>query len=209
MIWIKTKIGKWKAYIKNNKVLTLVLVSLLGGIPGIINIHDWATDKPEFLFHIQGHSNAIDNGPVGTMRKYYFIYGAIYNPGKQPLFPTNFHLKVKLNNGQIVEAFAMMIDDKSRSAINKTQGPAAVRLSETTVDLMQTTRVNAKDAQYGVLLFPFGYTDNDFSTPKSFTITCTDITQKGFTQTIILDNNNAGDGFIPKSRVEFKKTDPS
>ncbi len=89
-----TKFQKFISFVYKFKFA--LLISLVGGVPGLINIWNWINHKPEFVFHTEtisyGDFYGLPN-QTGTHYKFYLISGAIYNSGNEPLFPFTFDIE--------------------------------------------------------------------------------------------------------------------
>ncbi|MDP4285084.1 MAG: hypothetical protein Q8891_11720 [Bacteroidota bacterium] len=83
---IKIYFKKFKTFIYKH-IRFALLISLIGGVPGLINVWNWTHQNPEFVFHTEtityGDFSSIPNSKIMT-GKYYLISGAIYNSGNEP-----------------------------------------------------------------------------------------------------------------------------
>ena len=162
---------KAKAFLLKFKAA--ILISLVGGIPGIINIYNWAYQSPGFVFHTEtitdGGFYTSDSSKTNRVRMmYYLVSGAIYNSGKEPLFPYIFELEAVFEDTVIVcKSLAI---DSSKTDIKKIYNS----------DLMRVIRVNPSDAAFGTIFFPINVTQKNIkpSNMKSLKITCMDILLK-------------------------------
>jgi hypothetical protein len=165
------KFGEW---VKNNfiKKSGVLWISLIGGVPGLINIIDWSKDRPEFGYHTSFLANGYSYYNVhGVMYplKFIFLNGAVYNNGKEPLFPASFRIKVffkKADSTLTLESYA--VPDSMLKGDKKVH-------FENLVDMMKIVRINANDATFGCLYFPAGDNNFDLDDVKSVQLTCEDI----------------------------------
>ncbi len=187
----KTKIFLQKVgnFFTTNIKIALV-ISLFGGVPGIINIWNWTHEKPKFFFYSASITNGQflqrpQNGPPFHVQ-FILLSGALYNNGSKPLFPTNFELFLSYNDGRpdLRLASAPLPDSQFRASLGI---PFKVD-SGAQRDLLRIFRVNPSDANYGVLFFGvksesviFGY--------NKVKISCIDITGKKYFCNLDLERN--------------------
>lgn len=194
----------FQKYIEDKKIASLIFISLLGGIPGLINVYDWLTEIPDFSYHLISFSNG-ETTPPSPKAKFYLLSGAMYNPGELPLFPVHFVLEIEFEDGTKKSIEAIGINDTLLKKLNTPVGEGIPISTGATNDLMQTVRLKEKDAQYGILFFPLPHTSQDLSNPKQFTLTCINIDHEGFASKIDLSKFASGrNRYIPKVDIQFK-----
>lgn len=184
---IKQVGGKLWVYLQKSNVTFPLIISLVGGVPGVINIWDWANEQPKFQFHAESLTDG-EYFRDGVPPFYFFlITGAIYNDGKTPLFPATFVLEAEFPDTTF-RIGATVID--SSLFKGKSAGIKMHFDSPSARDLLRVIRVNSADAVYGALLFQIrtiNLKQYNINTCKSLKITCIDIALKRRTHTIDIE----------------------
>jgi hypothetical protein len=161
--WLKPKVAK---------ISGVFWLSLIGGVPGGINIINWYRDKPEFGFHGLMFFDGLTDA-AHPESKYFMLSGAIYNDGNKPLFPISFKLTIKfkeadstlvLNSFPMIDSLSVHGEDKNKVIVFKNQA-----------DLLKIVRINSNDALYGALFFPAINRQYDWNDIESRKLTCIDI----------------------------------
>jgi hypothetical protein len=187
---------------KNVKVA--LLISLMGGIPGLINIWNWAHQSPTFVMHVEDIADGWAERDNQKFR-FYMVAGAIYNGGTEPLFPQYFDLKIVLED-TILNIRSLSMKDTALIAKNTYDGSKTNLGNVSRNDLTKLIKVSPMDANFGIIFFPFPYIQgHNFSGFKSVKILCTDIL--GITRTYTLDirliDKNIHYYFSPKTGVNY------
>lgn len=200
-----------KLYFKNKvyplltkNVKFALLISLIGGIPGLINIWNWAHQSPTFVLHVEDLADG-----WATMNnhrfRFYLIAGAIYNGGTEPLFPQYFDLKIELEDTTLTIR-SLPIKDTSLIGTNTYDNSKTNLGNVSKNDLTKLIKISPMDANFGIIFFPFPYMEgHDFNGFKSVKISCTDIlgTTRTYTLDVSLINKNEHYYFSPKTGVNY------
>lgn len=202
--WIAAASKSVWIWLKKQKGLSTftLIASLLGGVPGLINIHLWATDEPQFTFYPE----TIQNGKYETSKSkrdtisFFLITGAIYNDGKEPLFPVVFRLNIKQED---VDTVTLVYSNNAPDSLLK--GNAQFKFENPT-DIMRLVKVNPKDATWGCVFFPFGHPVN-WDAIQSISLTCIDIKNRDRTIQIPKGVSSQHQSYyIPKTGERFINT---
>jgi hypothetical protein len=172
--WLK---DKWKV------ISVTLIISLVGGVPGVINIISWVNDKPKFVFYLESaanggftHDDQTNFGTVANEYTFIRIEGAIYNAGNEPLFPVDFRVRVNLDDTSLVLQPVPAMDFDSALLNKRTKNYTISFIKHN--DLLEVEKVNPHDAVYGVLLCVLHKTSLDLKCIRSYDIECVDIMDK-------------------------------
>lgn len=148
-----------------------IVIGLFGGIPGIITIWNNTFSHSKFAFY----ALIVTEGKHDST-EYWVLSGAIFNKGKQPLFPVMFTLTTTYKNtDQVFTLYSKVLPPDS--VLNK---DLATRDSfDREKDLLKVLRVDPNDAVYGCIYLETYVTNIEKYPPKSeietMKVICTDI----------------------------------
>jgi hypothetical protein len=173
-----------------------LLISLVGGVPGLINIYNWSTQSPKFVFATESllMSPASIKGKSNSTMYSLILSGGIYNDGSKPLFPNKFLLKIKY------------IGDFNSTVLNsvpitnfQTTGNVEYENAKQN-DLLKIIRVNPSDVSYGILLFLSSVPLRQLSEIESMEVICVDILSKERSSKVDFENVLSKGGVVsPKT----------
>lgn len=203
MPWLLNSWRATKGFIVRNKIISLILFSLLGGIPGIINIWDWTHDEPKFNFYAESMSGGVIDSKEWGRFQYIVIGGAIYNNGNKPFFPTNFKLNLFFHD-TLISIGAQPLDTARFNRIALTKGSVNLKFRNST-DLLQIPRVNPMDASYGILFFPINFFLFQLQGFTRMQLVCRDITLKEWEYELDFKRLTPVSRSYPRSGVDLQQ----
>lgn len=202
-------VSMWgKLWRRRNLIFLTFIISIFGGFPGVVNLRDWINDKPKFMFYAETMQNGMITMAGRGSKVWVQLNGAIYNAGRQPLFPMHYELVIKFSDG-VDTGIAMggslyTFDSTVFSGPN--QSGFQAKADKDAKDLYKCERVNPDDAAFGSMVFIFSDITADFAHPKSIRLLCYDILDEKRSYPIELPGRTLGyPTYYPRTGMFFEK----
>lgn len=127
-----------------------IIISICGGIPGIINIIKWSRERPLFRYvqDVITYGGFLQNG---VPYDFIMLNGAIHNNGEKPLFPASFILQITFHDKELKLKSMPLVQEVFSQG---TKGLIKLK-SENPKDLLSVIKLEPKESIYGTLIFPY------------------------------------------------------